>query len=72
MSDAFVIYEQQEVILNEGDIVIRSAASFSEIMTVLVDHAKDFLEGDYTTSKILDELFRTRFKNDKLFTTDKE
>jgi len=70
--DAFVCYSNRMVPIYEGDIIIRNAASFTEIMDALIEHAKTFLDGDYTNSKILDELYRSRFKNDKTFNMEKE
>jgi len=65
--DAYLILKDNYYVsLKEGDIVIKSSASFKEILDVLILHAKQFLEGEYTESKILDELFRSRLKKQSM------
>jgi len=57
LPEVYMAEEQEEILLEPGDIVISSSAGWNEVLDALVKHAREHMgEQEWTAQSIVNEL----------------
>jgi hypothetical protein len=57
LPEVYMAEEQEEILLEPGDLVISTTAGWNEVIDALVQHANEHMsDGEWTAQRVVDEL----------------